>query len=74
MTRAKLEELVKDLIDRSITLVKETVTSASPKGAGFELGHIDEIILVGGQTRMPAIVEAVKKLFGKDPHKGINPD
>lgn len=74
LTRAKLEELVKDYIDRSIELVKETVTAAPPKGAGFKLSEIDEIILVGGQTRMPAMQEAVKKLFGKEPHKGINPD
>lgn len=74
LTRAKLEELVRDFIDRSIDLVKTAVTSASPKGAGLRLADIDEIVLVGGQTRMPAIQEAVKKLFGKEPHKGINPD
>lgn len=74
MARAKIEELVRDLIDRSIGLVKETVTAASPKGAGFKLSEIDEVILVGGQTRMPAMQEAVKKLFGKEPHQGINPD
>ncbi|MBI4119281.1 MAG: molecular chaperone DnaK [Parcubacteria group bacterium] len=74
MARAKIEELVRDLIDRSIDLVKETVTAASSKGAGFKLSEIDEVILVGGQTRMPAMQEAVKKLFGKEPHQGINPD
>lgn len=74
MTRAKLESLVKDLIDHSIELTRETVTAAAPKGAGFKLEEINEVILVGGQTRMPAIQEAVKKLFGKDPHQGINPD
>ncbi len=74
LTRAKLESLVKDYIDRSIELTRETVTAPPPKGAGFELKDIDEIILVGGQTRMPAMVEAVKNLFGKEPHKGINPD
>ncbi len=74
MTRAKLESLVQEYIDRSIALTKETVTAAAPKGAGFQLADINEIIMVGGQTRMPAIVEAVKKLFGKDPHQGINPD
>lgn len=74
MTRAKLESLVKDLIDHSVELTRETVTAASPKGAGFKLSDINEVILVGGQTRMPAIQEAVKKLFGKDPHQGINPD
>ena len=74
LTRAKLEELVKDLIDRSVSLTREAVVAAAPKGAGFRLEDINEVILVGGQTRMPAIVEAVKALFGKEPHKGINPD
>jgi len=74
LTRAKLEELVRDLIDRSIELVRETVTSPAPKGAGLQLSEINEIVLVGGQTRMPAIQEAVKQLFKKEPHKGINPD
>lgn len=74
LTRAKLEELVREYIDRSIKLAEETVTSAPPKGAGFKLSEINEIILVGGQTRMPAISDAVKKLFGKEPHKGVNPD
>ncbi|RME57612.1 molecular chaperone DnaK [Candidatus Parcubacteria bacterium] len=74
LTRAKLEELAAEFIDRSIALVKEVVTSPPPKGAGLQLSEIDEVILVGGQTRMPAIQEAVKKLFGKEPHKGINPD
>ncbi len=74
ITRAKLEDLVKDLIDHSIRLVKEAVESPSPKGAGLKLSDINEVLLVGGQTRMPAIQEAVKSLFGKEPHKGINPD
>lgn len=74
LTRAKLEELVREYVDLSIKLVKETVTSPAPKGAGMKIEDIDEIILVGGQTRMPAIQEAVKNLFGKEPHKGINPD
>ena len=69
MGRAKLENLVKDYLDRSIEITQRAV-----KAAGFELKEIDEIILVGGQTRMPAIVEAVKKLFGKEPNKSINPD
>ena len=73
-TRAKLEDLVRDLVERSISLTKEAVTSAAPKGAGLRLEDIHEILLVGGQTRMPAITEAVKALFGKEPHKGINPD
>ncbi|MDO8557637.1 MAG: molecular chaperone DnaK [bacterium] len=69
MTRSKLESLVQDFIDRSIELTGETV-----KEAGFEMSQINEVILVGGQTRMPAIQEAVKKLFGKEPHKDVNPD
>jgi len=69
MTRAKLEELVHDFIATSIELTKQTV-----KEAKFALTDVDEVVLVGGQTRMPAIVEAVKNLFGKEPHKGINPD
>ncbi len=74
LTRAKLEELVREYIERSIKLTEETVTAAPPKGAGFKLSEINEIILVGGQTRMPAISDTVKKLFGKEPHKGVNPD
>lgn len=74
LTRAKLEDLVRDLIDRSVQLVKEAVTAPAPKGAGLKMEDIDEIVLVGGQTRMPAIQEAVKKLFGKEPNKSINPD
>jgi len=61
-------------IDRSIELTREAVTAAAPKGAGFQISDINEVVLVGGQTRMPAIQEAVKELFGKDPHQGINPD
>lgn len=74
ITRAKLESLVKDYIDRSIDLTRETVTAPPPNGAGFKLSDINEVILVGGQTRMPAVQEAVKTLFGKEAHKGINPD
>lgn len=74
LSRAKLEELVREYIDRSIELTRETVTAAPPKGAGFEFREINEVILVGGQTRMPAMADAVKTLFGKEPHKGINPD
>jgi molecular chaperone DnaK len=69
MTRAKLEELVGAEIERSIEITKRAVTAA-----GFQLSDIDEIILVGGQTRMPAMAEAVRKLFGKEPNKSINPD
>ena len=74
MSRAKLESLVQEYIDHSIQLTREAVTAQAPKGAGYQLSEINEVILVGGQTRMPAIQEAVKKLFGKDPHQGINPD
>lgn len=69
LIRAKLEELVGDYIAKSIDLVKQTL-----KQINLEPSEINEVILVGGQTRMPAMVEAVKKLFGKEPHKGINPD
>jgi molecular chaperone DnaK len=69
LTRAKLEELVGDLIDKSIKLVDETL-----KEAGFKPQDIEQVVLVGGQTRMPAIQEAVKKFFGKEPHKEVNPD
>ena len=74
LTRATIEELTKDLIDRSIKLVREVVTSPTPKGAGLKLSDINEVLMVGGQIRMPAIREAVKGLFGKEPHLGINPD
>jgi len=69
LTRAKLEELANEFIERSVTITKRAI-EASP----FEVGDIDEVILVGGQTRMPAIVNAVKELFGKEPNKSINPD
>jgi molecular chaperone DnaK len=68
-TRAKLEELVREDIDRSIEITKRAL-----KAAKFEPSDIEEIILVGGQTRMPAIQSAVKNLFGKEPNKTINPD
>src|SRR3989338_6930102 len=74
LTRATIEELTKDLIDRSIDLVKEVVTSSTPKGAGLKLSDINEVLMVGGQTRMPMMREAVKAIFGKEPHLGINPD
>ena len=69
ISRAKLEELVAEYVDRAEKITKDTV-----KEAGFAVSDINEIILVGGQTRMPAIQASVKKLFGKDPHRGINPD
>ncbi|MBI4160390.1 MAG: molecular chaperone DnaK [Candidatus Yanofskybacteria bacterium] len=68
-TRAKLEDLVRDLIDKSLELTRKTVEEA-----GFKLSDINEVILVGGQTRMPAVADGVKNLFGKEPHKDINPD
>jgi len=69
LTRAKLEELVGDLIDRAIVITKEAVQNAK-----MSVGDIHEVVLVGGQTRMPKVVEEVKKLFGKEPNKSINPD
>jgi molecular chaperone DnaK len=69
LSRSKLEELAREFIDRSIDITKRAI-EASP----FKAEDIDEIILVGGQTRMPAIIEAVKELFGKEPNKSINPD
>ena len=69
LSRATLENLVKDLIDRSITIAKRAL-DASP----FKVGDIDEVIMVGGQTRMPAIINAVKELFGKEPNISVNPD
>lgn len=69
LTRAKLEELVKDMIDKSIELVKQALAEKN-----FTVKDIDEVVMVGGQIRMPAIQEAVKNLFGKEPHRGINPD
>lgn len=69
LTRAKLEELAAEFVERAATITKRAI-EASP----FKVSDIDEIILVGGQTRMPAIVESVKTVFGKDPNKSINPD
>jgi molecular chaperone DnaK len=69
LTRAKLESLVNDLIKRSLDPCK-----AALKDAGLSASDIDEIVLVGGMTRMPKVVEEVTKFFGKEPHKGVNPD
>ncbi|MBC7459559.1 molecular chaperone DnaK [Candidatus Saccharibacteria bacterium] len=69
LTRSKLEELVKDLIDGVAKPVENAL-----KDAGLKISDIDEIVLVGGMTRMPAVVEKVKALFGKEPLKGVNPD
>lgn len=69
LSRAKLESLVADLLDN---LTKPCVTAL--KDAGLSAGDIDEVILVGGMIRMPAVQDRVKEIFGKDPHKGVNPD
>jgi molecular chaperone DnaK len=69
LTRAKFESLVDDLVQRTIEPCK-----AALKDAGLKAGEIDEVVLVGGMTRMPKIQEVVKQFFGKDPHKGVNPD
>ena len=69
LTRAKFEQLVDDLVQRTVEPVK-----AALKDAGLKAGEIDEVVLVGGMTRMPKIQEIVKQFFGKDPHKGVNPD
>lgn len=69
LSRSKLEELVGDFIQKSLDITRDVV-----KEAKFEISEIDEIVLVGGQTRMPAIVEGIKKLFGKNANLTINPD
>jgi molecular chaperone DnaK len=69
LTRAKLEQLTEDLVQRSIDPCRKAL-----KDAGVTTDKITEVILVGGMTRMPAIQEAVRKFFGKEPHKGVNPD
>ncbi|MDQ2871055.1 MAG: molecular chaperone DnaK [Acidobacteriota bacterium] len=69
LTRSKLEQLVEDIITKSIAPCKQAM-----KDAGVEPKDIDEVVLVGGQTRMPRIQALVKELFGKDPHQGVNPD
>ena len=69
LTRAKLEALVDDLIQKTIDPCRNAL-----KDAGVTAGQIDEVILVGGMTRMPKVIEVVKQFFGKEPHKGVNPD
>jgi len=69
LTKAKFEQLIDDLIKRTIEPCKTAL-----KSAGLSIGDIDEVILVGGSTRIPAVVEAVEKFFGKSPSKGVNPD
>jgi molecular chaperone DnaK len=69
LTRSKLEQLVEDLLERSLEPCKKAIADAS-----ISVDKIDEVVLVGGQTRMPKIQEMVKKLFGREPHRGVNPD
>ncbi|HEY1804141.1 MAG TPA: molecular chaperone DnaK [Terracidiphilus sp.] len=69
LTRAKLEQLVEDLIEKSVRPCEQAI-----KDAGISVSQINEVVLVGGQTRMPRIQELVKKLFGREPHRGVNPD
>ena len=69
LTRAKLEQLVGDLIERTRGPVMKAL-----EDAGIQASDVNEVILVGGQTRMPAVIELVRKIFGKEPHKGVNPD
>jgi molecular chaperone DnaK len=69
LTRAKLEELAQEFIDRAMMITKRAM-EASP----FKIGDIQEVVLVGGQTRMPAMQKAVKEYFNKEPHMGVNPD
>ena len=69
LTRAKLESLVEDLIARTEAPVRQALNDAA-----LQASQIDEVVLVGGQTRMPAVVQKVRAIFGKEPHKGVNPD
>src|SRR3989442_1716459 len=69
LTRAKLNELVHDLLERTVRPTKQVLTDA-----GLDASKIDHVVLVGGMTRMPAVVDKVRELIGKDPHKGVNPD
>src|SRR5881398_2638942 len=69
LTRAKLTELTAELLDRTVEPTKKCLTDA-----GLDASKIDHVVLVGGMTRMPAVVDKVKELIGKEPHKGVNPD
>ena len=69
MTRSRLEQLTGDLVEKSLDPVRRALNDA-----GLQPGDINEVVLVGGMTRMPAVQEAVRRLFGKEPHKGVNPD
>jgi len=69
LSRAKLEQITADLVDRSIAPLKQALTDA-----GLTAGEINEVVMVGGMTRMPAVQDRVRAFFGKEPHKGVNPD
>jgi len=69
LTRAKLEQLTADLVDRTIAPLKQALSDA-----GLNAGDIHEVVMVGGMTRMPAVQDRVRSFFGKEPHKGVNPD
>jgi len=69
LTRSKLEQLTADLVDRTIAPLKQALSDA-----GLNAGQINEVVMVGGMTRMPAVQDRVRAFFGKDPHKGVNPD
>ena len=69
LTRAKFEQLVDDLVQKTVEPCRNAL-----KDAGLKAAEIDEVVLVGGMTRMPKIQEVVKQFFGKEPHKGVNPD
>jgi molecular chaperone DnaK len=69
LTRSKLEQLVGDLVERSLGPCRQAL-----QDAGVTAAQIDEVVLVGGQTRMPLVIEKVRQFFGKDPHRGVNPD
>jgi molecular chaperone DnaK len=69
MTRAKLEQLTADLVEGTLTPLKQALADA-----GLSTSDINEVVMVGGMTRMPAVQEAVRRYFGKEPHKGVNPD
>ena len=69
VTRAKLDQLTSDLVERTLTPVRQAL-----KDAGLNPAEVNEVVRVGGMTRMPAVQEAVRRMFGKEPHKGVNPD
>ncbi len=69
LSRAKFEQMVQDILDRTLKPCEMAV-----RDAGVPIGKIDEVVLVGGSTRIPKVVEMVKAFFGKDPHQGVNPD